>query len=1306
MDQEPDQLDRIAIIGMAGRFPGAPDIDQFGKNLCAGIESVTTFTDEQLLSAGVEPSLLQAPNYVKTGVLLDGVELFDAEFFGYTPREAELADPQHRLFLECAWEALEDAGYDPYKSRLRIGVFAGAGTNYYFQNNLVSNPHLMASLSDFQRLLATDSDYLCTRVSYKLNLKGPSLTIQTACSTSLVATHLACQSLHNGECDMALAGGVSIKIPQIAGYLHEEGSPLSSDGRCRAFDASAHGMMFGSGAGVVVLKRLADALEDGDCVRAVIRGSAINNDGAAKIGYTAPSAEGQASVIAEAQALAGVSADEITYVEAHGTGTALGDPIEVAGLTEAFRRTTQRRGFCAIGSVKTNIGHLNTAAGVAGLIKVVLALQNRVFLPSLNFERPNPDIDFANSPFYVQQTLDGWQPANGRRVAGVSSFGIGGTNAHVIVEEAPPATDSDPSRPWQLLPLSAKTPEALEKATDRLAEFLASHPGLNLADAAFTLQEGRRAFVHRRILAAQSVDEAATLLRTREQKRVFTGFQEHTSCPVAFLFPGQASQYSNMGLEIYRTEKTFRESVDVCCEFLEPYLGFNLQQVLYPPADKAAVAIAQLNQTAVTQPAIFVVEYALSKLWMEWGVSPDAMIGHSIGEYVAACLGDVFSLEDALTLVAARGRLMQSMPTGSMLAVRLDEKSIRQYLSEELSLAVINGSSACVAAGPTNAIKGLQMVLAEKEIGCRLLQTSHAFHSQMMEPILRPFRKLFDGIKLSSPRIPYLSNVTGTWINSEQATDPGYWLSQLRQTVRFADGIGELLKMPQRILLEVGPGQTLASLTRQHKGKASEQVVLSSFGYAKDSVSELAEMMTTLGQLWIAGARMDWRALCTGQRRLRVALPSYSFERRRHWIEGTKLRDGLNVHANISDGRSGTQQSNAQSLPDEYPELRDAHVDQDTDLQEILATVWREVLGFERVGIHDNFFDLGGDSLVAIQVLSRIQKLLNIRLPLATLLQAPTIAGLAELLRKEHWTPSWSSLVPLRPGGSRPPLVLMHAHGGNVLEYYPLVSRLESDQPVYAFQARGLDGRIVKNSSLEAMASAYVGELRRLQPAGPYFLGGFCFGGYLALEAAQQLTAAKQEVALVILIQSMHPDAFHFKPTTNLLQRIWYRTTKRINLELENLSNRGKGYLVERSRRAWDVARARTAIAFDNIFGRKAANPSRLPMWYILEALAIEHGQALQKYVFRPYDGEVVLFRARKQLFGLSSDEYLGWQRVLHGKLDVCEVPGHQQTILSEPNVSHLAKELTSRLKAAQERGTGSGIGPMPAACIPLGTGI
>ena len=904
MNPETDQLDRIAVVAMAGRFPDAPDVERFWKNLCAGVESVTAFTDEQLLSAGVEPSLVQAPNYVKAGVVLDGVELFAAEFFGFTPREAELTDPQHRLFLECAWEALEDAGYDPDRTRLRIGVFAGAGRNSYFQNNLISNSHLMTSLNYLERLIATDNDYLTTRVSYKLNLKGPGLTIQTACSTSLVATHLACQSLLNGECDMALAGGVSIRIPQIAGYMYQEGSTLSSDGRCRAFDASAQGMMPGSGAGVIVLKRLADALEDGDCVRAVIRGSAINNDGAAKIGYTAPSVEGQASVIAEAQALAGVSGDEITYVEAHGTGTALGDPIEVAGLTQAFRKTSQRQGFCALGSVKTNIGHLGAAAGISGLVKVVLALQNRVLPPSLNFKRPNPAIDFANSPFYVQQTLSEWQPANGRRVAGVSSFGIGGTNAHAVLEEAPVTDASGPSRPWQLLLLSAHTTAALDKMTKNLVERLKNNPPSRLADVAYTLQRGRKTFHRRRMLVCQSLEDAVAALESLDPRRVSTHYQEPAHRDVVFMFPGQGAQYPNMSLELYRTESGFQEQIDRCCELLRPHLSSDLRDILYPGEEEVESAAQTLKQTLVAQPALFVIEYALAKLLMSWGVKPAALVGHSIGEYVAACLAGVFSVEDALALVAARGRLMQGLPEGSMLAVSVSEEGIAPLLNQRLSLAAVNSPSLCVVSGETEVVKDLEEELAKKGVTCRLLHTSHAFHSKMMDPILGRFAREVEQADLHPPKIPILSTVTGTWAHSAEIATPGYWSRNLRQTVRFSNCVQELMKEADRILLEVGPGTTLGTCARQHPGGSGKRLVLSTIRHPQEQTSDVAFILNTLGRLWLANVELDWSGFYKNEHRHRVPLPTYPFERQRYWVEPSQEMQTTGVARRLSEKKS------------------------------------------------------------------------------------------------------------------------------------------------------------------------------------------------------------------------------------------------------------------------------------------------------------------------------------------------------------------------------------------------------------------
>lgn len=881
----------IAIIGLTGRFPGAKNIDEFWNNLQNGIESVSFFTDEELLLSGVSSSVLSDSNYVKAGSTLEDVEFFDASFFGFNPREAEITDPQHRLFLECAWEALESAGYDSETYKGTVGVYAGSSLSSYLLS-VYLNQNIIESLDPHQLVIAGDKDYLTTRVSYKLNLEGPSYTVQTACSTSLVAIHLACQSLLNVECDIALAGGASIRLARKAGYFYTEGGIQSPDGHCRAFDAKAQGTVSGDGVGIVVLKRLEEAVADGDRIHAVIKGSAINNDGSFKVSYTSPRIETQAKVIRTAQIIAEVEPETITYIEAHGTGTPLGDPIEVAALTQAFRSSTQKKGFCAIGSVKTNIGHLDAAAGVTGLIKTTLALKHKQIPPSLHFQEPSPQIDFVNSPFYVNNSLSDWKAnINGiPRRAGVSSFGIGGTNAHVILEEAPVVEPSGSSRPWQLLLFSAKTSTAIETMTTNIAAHLQQHTSLNLADVAYTLQVGRRAFNHRRMVVCQYLDDAVKVLSSQDPQRVFTHYQKPCNRPVVFMFSGQGAQYVNMGRELYQSEPIFREQVDECCQLLKPHIGRDLRAVLYPGEQQAQEATQQLLQTAITQPALFVIEYALAQLWMAWGVQPEVMIGHSIGEYVAACVAGVFSLEDALALVATRGRLMQQLPTGAMLAVPLMEEEIEHLLNDELSLAGSNAPSLNVVAGSIKAIDDLQNRLTDQGVDCRRLHTSHAFHSWMMEPIIEPFRAQVEKINLKAPQIPFVSNVTGTLITQQEATNPSYWAQHLRQKVRFREGISKLLQ-PKQILLEVGPGRTLSTFARQHIEPDTQQVVLSSLRHPKDQQSDVAFLLNTLGQLWLIGLQVNWSGFYAHERRHRLSLPTYPFERQRYWIDTVPTRE-------------------------------------------------------------------------------------------------------------------------------------------------------------------------------------------------------------------------------------------------------------------------------------------------------------------------------------------------------------------------------------------------------------------------------
>ncbi|MEK8021436.1 MAG: beta-ketoacyl synthase N-terminal-like domain-containing protein, partial [Candidatus Parabeggiatoa sp.] len=882
----------IAIIGMSGRFPGAKNTDEFWKNLKNGVESITFFSDEELIDAGIDPAVLKDNHYVKAKGVLDNVAEFDAAFFGLSPTEAQITDPQQRLFLECAWEALENAGYDPKTYTGLIGVYGGVGTlDTYLFNNLFANHELRKMMGDFQIGLSNSTDSVCTRVSYKFNLRGPSVSIQTACSTSLVAVAMGYQSLLDYQCDIVLAGGASISLPQESGYWYQEGMIFSPDGHCRAFDAKAGGTIAGSGAGIVVLKRLTDALDEGDTIHAVIRGAAINNDGALKVGYTAPSVAGQTRVIAEALPLAEVSPETISYVETHGTGTPLGDPIEIAALTQAFRTKTDKKGYCAISCVKTNIGHLDAASGVSGLIKAVLALKHQLIPPLLHFKTPNPKLDLPNSPFYINTELSEWKTVGLPRRAGVSSFGIGGTNAHVILEEAPyPKSKTQKSnRPGQLLLLSARTDTAIETASTQLVAHLKQHPDLNLADVAYTYQVGRTALSQRRMLVCETLEDAIKALETRDAKRVLTQTVKSDKAPaVVFMFSGQGAQYVNMGLELYQIEPVFREQIDQCAEFLKPHLGLDLRTVLYPNQEQQTeLATQKLKQTAITQPALFVIEYALAQLWKTWGLQPKAMIGHSIGEYVAACLAQVLTLEEALILVAARGRLIQSVSAGAMLAVPLTEAEIRPLLNQNIDLAAINVPSQSVVSGTLEAVEQLTAQLAEQGVECQRLHTSHAFHSEMMSPILSAFLEQVQSISLKPPKIPFISNVTGTWISEQEATDANYWVKHLRHTVRFAAGLQAILQTPSQILLEVGPGRTLSTLAKRHPDNSGLQV-LTSLRHPKEEHSDSAFLLKTLGQLWLAGIKVNWSAFYADEQRYRLPLPTYPFERQRYWIEAPK----------------------------------------------------------------------------------------------------------------------------------------------------------------------------------------------------------------------------------------------------------------------------------------------------------------------------------------------------------------------------------------------------------------------------------
>jgi amino acid adenylation domain-containing protein len=999
----------IAIVGLAGVFPGAIDVASFWSNLRQGVESIAILDNETLRRSGVENDLLANPRYVRRVPLLPEWKAFDAAFFGLAPLEAAILDPQHRMLLQVAWHALEHAGAAANPTGTdgeRIGIFAGCCQSAYFLQHLLPRRAQLRGVSDLQLRMATDPEFLATRIAYKLDLRGPAINVQTACSTSLVAVHLACQSLAHGECEIALAGGASVETPEPAGYLHDEGWICSPDGHCRPFDARAQGTVIGSGAGMVVLKSLERAVADGDTIHAVIRGSAINNDGALKVGFAAPSAEGQMQVVAAALAAAGAAADDIDYVETHGTGTALGDPIEIAALTSAFRATSARTGDCPIGAVKANVGHLSRAAGIAGLIKTVLCLEHGEIPPSLHFEKPNPQIDFSRTPFVVNQALRSWPKRPSResrpRMASVSSFGVGGTNAHAILEQAP-AQPSRPSRLWQLLVLSARTETALATSARNLAHALNERPECELADVAFTLQAGRRAFEYRQFAVCRDRQDAVTRLSTATGGVRVAGSQPPS---VVFLFPGQGAQDANMGRELYDEEPVFRAEVDRCAQALRVPLGIDLREVYFSPSD----GDARHSETWLAQPALFVTQYALAKLWMHWGVRPSAMLGHSIGEHTAACLAGVMSFEDTLALIARRGKLLHAQPRGSMLVVHLDEQQAREYLTKEISLAAVNAPSLCVVAGREDAIRALMATFVARGIDHHLLPTSHAFHSAMMDPVLDDFTREVAALTLHQPSIPYVSGVTGDWLSQQDAVAPDYWSRLLRGTVRFSAGLRRLAEDPAAIFLEVGPGRSLITLARQHE-ELRDRILLPTLRSYGESRPDREVLLLTLGELWRQGVPIDWRAH-HGDPRRKIPLPQYPFEPREQWIGRSHVARAVSLDEGDSDLHldvdAEKKEPRQQQSPTESPAIDSlkAILCAPAGARTSLVLAWlRETLAVlsgtensQELSAQASLEEAGIDSLAAIRLCASIEAELNIRIAVKAMLSAGNVSGLAALL--------------------------------------------------------------------------------------------------------------------------------------------------------------------------------------------------------------------------------------------------------------------------------------------------------------------
>ena len=892
----------IAIIGMAGRFPGAMTLEKFWFNLQQGIESIQRFTPEEMIACGVPSEIAHDPSYVPAKGIVEDIAGFDAAFFGYSPREASYMDPQHRVFLECAWEALEHSGYDPLVAPTTIGLYAGCGDATYLYHLLQSKKDLAEAAKDPSVFFGNYRDFFATRVAYRLNLRGPSLNIQTACSTSLVAIHEACSALLSYQCDMAVAGGIHLSLPHKSGNFHEKGAVVSPDGHCRAFDAQGAGTVASDGAGVVILKRYEDALADGDTIHAVILGSAVNNDGADKIGYTAPSVSGQAEVITMAQEFAAIAPSEISYIEAHGTGTPLGDPIEIKALTQSFTRETQEKEYCAIGSLKTNLGHLDAAAGVAGLIKTVLALQHQEIPASLNFTAPNPEIDFTNSPFYVNDRLRPWVPRQGRRIAGVSSFGIGGTNAHVIVSEAPEQALRASKRPAHLLTLSARSEHALTTMAQRLSEYLSDGACADLGDVGYTLQEGRHSFEHRLSLVATDQNDAIGKLNQTNSEYKKRGRASGARKQIAFLFPGQGLQCVNMGRALYENEEVFKNYVDQGLAIAAQNLnGMDLRTLLYP-AHESEQSQA-LTQTRYAQPALFIIEYALARYLESLGVRGDVMLGHSIGEWVAGCLAGVFSFEDAIRLVCARAKLMQACEPGAMLGVELTEHDLLPLLEKGLEISVYNADSWLIVSGGHAQIEDLHQRLLARDVVCHALRVSHAFHSASMEPAAQAFTACFKDVVLLAPQRPFVSNITGDWITEDQACSPHYWAQQLRAPVRFHNGLAALNASSDLLLLEVGPGRALARFAAM-----SGPVNVTSV-WPQPQQNAFVETLSAIGSLWVAGLTPHWAALHQSEPRGRVPLPTYPFEHVRYWVDSNPIERKQPetqqlIESRVSAGRS------------------------------------------------------------------------------------------------------------------------------------------------------------------------------------------------------------------------------------------------------------------------------------------------------------------------------------------------------------------------------------------------------------------
>jgi len=1270
----------VAIIGMAGRFPGARNIDEFWDNLKNGKDTITHFSEQDLSGKELNyETLKDHPDYVSAKGVIEDVDKFDAPFFGFTPREASLLDPQHRLWLETAWGALESSGYCNDKYDGLIGVYAGSFGNHYLLQNILQNRNEIEKYirlrgpESFAKLISNDSSYLTTKTSYKLNLKGPSVNVQTACSTSLVAVVMAVRSLLSYESDICIAGGICIALPQETGYIYQEGMIPSRDGHCRPFDAGANGTVFSNGVGAVILKRFEDAVEDSDNILAVIRGAAINNDGSSKVSYMAPSVDSQAEVIAMAQALAEVDASTVTYIEAHGTATPMGDPIEVAGLTKAFRLATDKNQFCGLGSVKSNIGHMDAAAGVAGLIKTVLALQHRQIPPTVHYCSPNPEIDFADSPFYVVDSLSDWKSGDSPRRAGVSSFGIGGTNAHVVLEETPKFDLPAKTRLAQLLPLSGRSDRSLSKATENLVDYLAVNTDKNVSDVAYTLQVTREDFSHRCFAVCGDTIESARKTLVEQHPTSYASAALGDSVPeIAFVFTGQGSHYPGMGSDLYNTEPVFRSSFDECRTIARQHLDVDLNKIF----DVASVK--QLDDhDAFAQLAIFSLEYSLTKLWEHWGILPSAVLGHSLGEWVAASIAGVFSAEDAILAIYHRGRLMQSVAHGgAAIVIRGKQEDVAEYLESGLSLAAVNSPSICMISGPEDGVLSCQTKLKKDKIAHRRLPLTLAVHSEMMDPIIEPFHEILQQITFSAPKIPIISTVSGDWMTDQQAVDARYWAQHMRKMVRFSDGVKSALADKDYLMLEVGPGTALSTLVKQQNSYTGIVESVNSLSDSLNDGRELKSILFAIGKLWLKGISIDWDAFYGSEKHHKMPLPTYPFEKKRYWIDAPGMIDDEPASESVLP--ISTESVEVESLKQD-DECVDSS-EKNTRRKQICDVIHSEIerlsgISSKHLDEKRTFVDYGFDSLMLTQIASVLQERFKVQVRFIQLnVNYPNIEKLSryidETLSDKEVVVSKSKhdaddnrlktegveftyLALLKQGGYKSPFILVY--GDNAKNLLP--GYLDKDQPFYCFYPQGADGEPIRHKKVEDVASYHISELLKSQPKGPYLLGGFSYGGLVAYEMAVQLIQRGYDIPLIIMIDSFHPEYLDLPNEKMTLLKLMKRM---ISKPLRALLKRFK----------------------DAICKHYLALNKPIPSKYRNHHIVSVRIKSANQYVPQPISCPVVLLRAAETM---SYDSANGWGNFARGGLIVEDLPGnHLSMVRSSRNFRILAKHIVSHIDKAQ----------------------